>query len=295
MRVLIVLIVLLLAGSVHSAPVTGTESVQDLAWLAGCWASRGGEPGSGEQWSVPAGGTLFGINRTVRDSRTVAFETMQIVETGEGRIEFVANPSGQAGARFALVQIGDQEVVFENREHDFPQRILYRLTADGNMEARIEGEQEGRTQAIDFPMDAVACDPAPDRKAEADALLALHEGVLAAHRNGDLETWMTLEGDGYVSANNGTMTFPSAAERRAGREPYLAATIFTVYRDLKPPVVRVSDDGTLGWVIAEVEVNGMNVTEGVETKVEVVWAWIELYEKQSGTWKMVGNVSNRQP
>ena len=29
-----------------------------LAWLAGCWASEGAEPGSGEQWMPPAGGTL---------------------------------------------------------------------------------------------------------------------------------------------------------------------------------------------------------------------------------------------
>ena len=30
-------------------------------------------------------------------------------------------------------------------------------------------------------------------------------------------------------------------------------------------------------------------------RFESVWAWIELYEKQEGEWKRIGNVSNRKP
>jgi len=55
-----------------------------LAWLAGCWASEGGEPGSGEQWMPPAGGTLLGTSRTVAKGRTVAHEFMQIREQEPG-------------------------------------------------------------------------------------------------------------------------------------------------------------------------------------------------------------------
>ena len=34
--------------------------------------------------------------------------------------------------------------MFENRQHDFPQRILYWLDAAGAMHARIEGPQGGQ-------------------------------------------------------------------------------------------------------------------------------------------------------
>jgi hypothetical protein len=143
---------------------------------------------------------------------------------------------------------------------------------------------------------AIGCTAGPDLEAEAEELRSLHEHVLETHRSGDVSSWMDVEGDPYVSANSGTITFPSAAERRAAREPYLNATIFTVYRDLQPPVIRVSVDGTLGWVIAEVEIRGTQVADdGAETPVDAIWAWIELYEKQEGVWRLVGNVSNRRP
>jgi hypothetical protein len=142
---------------------------------------------------------------------------------------------------------------------------------------------------------ATGCATPPDPEAEVAELLGLHERVLEAHRTGDVEGWMAVEGNEYVSANGGEVTFPSAAERRAVREPYLRSTTFTVYRDLRPPVVRLSADATLGWVIAEVEIRGTQLSNGVETPVEATWAWIELYEKQSGMWRLVGNVSNRRP
>ena len=58
MKVIFVLAAALMIDVVSAAPATETGSVEDLAWLAGCWASIGGEDGSGEQWTSPAGGTM---------------------------------------------------------------------------------------------------------------------------------------------------------------------------------------------------------------------------------------------
>ncbi|MCB1009826.1 MAG: hypothetical protein KDB94_13155, partial [Acidobacteria bacterium] len=44
--------------------------VEALAWLAGCWAPDGGESGSVEQWTAPAGGTMLGLSRTIRNGTT---------------------------------------------------------------------------------------------------------------------------------------------------------------------------------------------------------------------------------
>ena len=44
-----------------------------------------------------------------------------------------------------MVESGDKRVVFENKQHDFPQRILYWLDAQGALHARIEGPQGGKT------------------------------------------------------------------------------------------------------------------------------------------------------
>ncbi len=140
------------------------------------------------------------------------------------------------------------------------------------------------------------CSTGIDRGVEVAALEAIHESILEAHRVGDADSWMATEADTVVSANSGEVSFSSATERHAMRDRYLSSTTFSVYRDLRPPIVMVSEDGTLGWVIAEVEIKGMRSSEGkAEAPVEGVWAWIELYEKQGGVWKGVGNVSNRRP
>jgi len=143
---------------------------------------------------------------------------------------------------------------------------------------------------------ASSCAPTVDLEAEKQSLLAIHERILQAHRAGDVNDWLDAEAEEYISVNRGRISFPTSAERRAGREPYLEATTFTVYRDLSDPIVRISVDGTMGWVVAEVEVQGNQVAEdGVETEINVIWAWVELYEKVDGAWKVVGNVSNRRP
>ncbi|MGB5815735.1 MAG: DUF6265 family protein [Thermoanaerobaculia bacterium] len=151
------MIFLVLTMLIGFSQVTEAASVEDLAWLAGCWASVGAEAGSGEQWMEPAGGTLLGVNRTVKGSETVAHEFMQIRETESGEIEFIANPSGQSEAAFSLVGLSADEVVFENPDHDFPQRIIYRLKGD-DLEGRIEGKVKGELKGVDFPLKRVDCE-----------------------------------------------------------------------------------------------------------------------------------------
>ncbi len=105
----------------------------------------------------PAGGTMLGVNRMVRDSKTVAFEFMRIVEQDNGGIEFMASPSGQGTTSFLMVSVNDREVIFENPDHDFPQRIIYRLLSDEDLLGRIEGTIDGEERAVDFPMKRTEC------------------------------------------------------------------------------------------------------------------------------------------
>ena len=131
--------------------------IAHLRWLGGCWQSEGAEPGSVEQWLPLAGGTLFGVSRTVKQGKTVQFEFMQI-RAIDGRLAFIATPSGQATATFPVLRIDATEAVFENLQHDFPQRIIYRLAAPDRLLARIEGMNKNALRALDFPMKRVSCD-----------------------------------------------------------------------------------------------------------------------------------------
>jgi len=129
------------------------------------------------------------------------------------------------------------------------------------------------------------------------ALEGIHAELIRAHVENLPELWMSLESAEYVSANGGAISYPTMAERRDQRTNYLNNATFTRYRDVREPVVRVSDDGSLGWLIAEVEIAGtLPARDGSREEFAQVWAWVELYENTDDGWKLVGNVSNsRQP
>jgi hypothetical protein len=132
------------------------STIGKLAWLAGCWERTSGERRVDEQWMKPGGGTMFGMGRTVVGGRTSEFEQMQIREDA-GQLVFTAKPSGQEEASFRSIDLTGSSVVFENKAHDFPQRVIYRRLEDGTLLARIEGEQNGKARGVDFPMQRVAC------------------------------------------------------------------------------------------------------------------------------------------
>lgn len=132
-------------------------TITDFAWLAGCWDGSSGGRESLEQWMKPSGQTMLGMSRTVVSGKTVAYEFIQLREQ-EGEIFYIAKPSGQAEASFKLVQYSKQEAVFENPQHDFPQRIIYRLEKDGALAAAIEGTSKGKLKRIDFPMKRAKCE-----------------------------------------------------------------------------------------------------------------------------------------
>ena len=143
-----------LAATLATEPV----SIEQLGWLSGCWRSIGGETGSSENWTKPAGGSMLATSRVVRNGKTVAYEFLRISETDDGSLVLVAAPSGQASNSFQLASIADQSVTFEDPEHDFPQRLSYTLINAELLHARIEGVSGGELRGVDFPMTRISCD-----------------------------------------------------------------------------------------------------------------------------------------
>jgi hypothetical protein len=133
-------------------------SVNDFAWLAGCWERSGKGREVVEQWMKPGGDLMLGMSRTVANGKASEFEFLQIRQKENGEIFYVAIPSGQKETWFKLVKYGGNQAVFENLEHDFPQRIIYRLEKDGSLAARIEGTVQGQLKGTNFPYRRIQCD-----------------------------------------------------------------------------------------------------------------------------------------
>lgn len=120
---------------------TNTKStITDLAWMSGGWRSApGGRAQIEEFWTAPAGGSMMGMSRTIAGDKMVEFEFLRLEQRADG-IYYVASPKGRCPATdFRLTNLSGQEATFENPQHDFPKRIIYRKNSDGSLVASIDG------------------------------------------------------------------------------------------------------------------------------------------------------------
>ena len=156
------LIVLAVAakGLGQASVETGRVTIESFAFMKGCWAIERPERKVQifEQWMAPAGGTMIGMSRTMRDGKTTGWEYMRI-ESGDSGIFFVSKPKeNKEETYFRLKTSAMNELVFENPDHDFPQRVMYRASGPDSLNARIEGMQNGKSSGVDFPYKRVKCD-----------------------------------------------------------------------------------------------------------------------------------------
>jgi hypothetical protein len=131
--------------------------VDDFAFAAGCWQAAAGDTTMEEQWTRPAGGVMLGTARVVSGGKTVFTEFVEVREKPEGLVMTVALGIGKPSTSFTRIVAGPNEVVFENKAHDFPQRVRYRNDGKDALHARVEGTQKGEAKGEDFPYRRVAC------------------------------------------------------------------------------------------------------------------------------------------
>jgi hypothetical protein len=143
------LVVTVLTLSLSAGGQSATTSLSDIAWIGGDWQTPpGGRARIEEHWTGVSGGTMMGVSRTVAGEKTVEFEYLRIEQRADA-IYYVAHPKARCpGTDFKLTKASASEAVFENPQHDFPKRIIYRKTENG-ITASIDGG-EG-TKAMSFP------------------------------------------------------------------------------------------------------------------------------------------------
>jgi hypothetical protein len=133
-----------------------STSIDDVDWIVGCWKSTNSKYDAREQWMPPNGKMMVGMSHTVSEGKTIGYEYIRIEES-DGKLVYIANPSGQEEASFYQAEITDKKMVFVNPDHDFPQRIIYYLLNDGSIHARVESEKDGKLKGFDIFMERVDC------------------------------------------------------------------------------------------------------------------------------------------
>ncbi len=133
-----------------SACSTNEETeINSLKWMLGKWQSSTEEGTLYEEWKKVNDFTYSGHAYAITAEGDTTFsETAEITNTN-GSITYSVTVNEETSTDFALVD-NQERAVFENVDHDFPQRIIYQKLAKDSLFARIEGTVDGEDQFEEY-------------------------------------------------------------------------------------------------------------------------------------------------
>jgi hypothetical protein len=123
-------------------------------------------------------------------------------------------------------------------------------------------------------------------------LLALHQADRRAHFEHDIQELLAGVGGELLDVRDGRINHLSRDAVRKQFAEYFQTAQFIAWDDLEPPIVRVSGDGNMGWMIityTEKDKSGKSVVQ------DAVMAWMSAYEKHNGKWTMTAVTSTTAP
>ncbi len=123
-------------------------------------------------------------------------------------------------------------------------------------------------------------------------LLTIHQNLIRAHLTNDPSLSVQTLSENFASVKDGEITFPDREEVLSGITDYINNTTFTEYRDLQEPVIGLSEDGTVGWVISRVSVKGAReLNDSTKREISFICSWMTLYRRVNGAWVTEAEVS----
>ncbi len=146
-----------------------------------------------------------------------------------------------------------------------------------------------------------AYSPAANRDADESAsakaeLLAVHQAARRAHLNRDVDFIVAGMGPEFTTVHEGDIRVMSREDVRKQFTEYFRGAEFSAWDDLEPPVIRISPDGNMGWMIVRVRIAYTKTNPGGATsKEDTVMAWMSAYEKHDGKWLLVANATTSKP
>lgn len=94
-------------------------------WMVGAWEHKADNAWADEHWTPLRGDLMLGSSRSGTGETLNFWEQMRIQKEEDGAVVFWAIAGDQKPVRFEATGSGENSIVFENPDHDYPQRIHY--------------------------------------------------------------------------------------------------------------------------------------------------------------------------
>lgn len=131
-----------------------------------------------------------------------------------------------------------------------------------------------------------------DLEKERTALMEVHKTDRRAHFETDARLLLEHSAEEFIYVGNGKISRSTRAQMKVEFEDYFKNAKYYEWDDLEPPIVRISNDASMAWMIVRTKVRRtQKLADGKEEARSFVYAGIMTYEKQRGKWVRVANVS----
>lgn len=126
---------LLLTFFAACSPQTAPHDLQPLDWLVGNWRGQANGAHFYERWERVSATEMSNINYRLCNGEAM------IGERGGIRVQGNQIVAGGEKDKWRMTRLTQNEVVFENPDIAYAQKITHRLTPEGQWHARIESKQ----------------------------------------------------------------------------------------------------------------------------------------------------------
>ena len=124
------------------------SDINNFDFLTGKWEADFTKFKYYEEWQKD-NGTFTGIGYRIKEGKRFDGEKL-LLQNIHGYISYIATVGKQQPILFALAESNDNNYVFENKEHDFPKRIIYKLIDSNSIKVLVEGEMNGETVTDEY-------------------------------------------------------------------------------------------------------------------------------------------------
>lgn len=137
---------------------------------------------------------------------------------------------------------------------------------------------------------------AVDLEKEKAELLRMHQLDREAHFKTDVELLQRSAPEEFISVSRGKIQRAKKSDTQKMFSGYFRDAKYSEWDDLDTPIVRMSKDASMAWMITRVKVKRTQKdVAGAEKEEKFVYAGIMTYEKVDGKWMRVANVSTFEP
>ncbi len=143
--IFLILIIFIVLSACKKYDINGKEikynELFKANWLVGNWEKTDSIGTLVEHWEIENDSTYIGTSYFIIKKDTIHSENIELIQDKNHLIynETVIGENNDESIPFQMIKSTDSMLVFENPKHDYPKKIVYKLTGEKRMTIKVSG------------------------------------------------------------------------------------------------------------------------------------------------------------